>query len=485
MNAHDICRHPIGFLELVNKPAKEQVKIHFAQRYLLANQGNNLKDYAPEKLTHVENKLVQIAWIVNKLTLGRIGTMLDVGCGEGFAMAHFQRMGWKVKGLDYFQAGGSAMNARCLPMLINGDVEALIQQIVQSGQKFDLIWISDVLERVLDPVSLMNQMQKLLNEGGVLVTIVPNDFSPLQEQLIKEGHLSEKLWAKPPDQLSYFDESGLRALGSHTGFQCQYLIGDLPIDWYLYHPSSNYITDSSLESAAHRAKIELENLVAERPIQQVIDFFEAMATLGFGGLITAFFTSDATSSNAYACLKRQKISYQGYTIRTVEPHDIEYIRKWRNEQMDILRQKNEITPAEQLAYYEKKIWPTLADSHPPNLLFAYLIDDQLVGYGGLVHIAWDHSRAEVSFLMNPTRTRDPNAYRGDFLAFLKLMKILAFEDLKLKKLYTETYSTRVHHISVLEAAGFRIEGVLRRHIIVDDQAIDSLIHGYFNDSYAW
>lgn len=189
------------------------------------------------------------------------------------------------------------------------------------------------------------------------------------------------------------------------------------------------------------------------------------------------------SSYTYACFKRQRISYQGYTIRTVEPGDIEYIRQWRNAQMDVLRQKKEISPAEQLAYYEQQIWPTLADLHAPNLLVAYLKGDRLIGYGGLVHIAWEHHRAEVSFLLDPVRTSDPDSYGEDFLAFLYLIKTLAFDDLKLQRLFTETYSTRGHHISVLEAADFSLEGVLRRHVILNGRPVDSLIHGCLSDSY--
>jgi len=189
-------------------------------------------------------------------------------------------------------------------------------------------------------------------------------------------------------------------------------------------------------------------------------------------------------SNAYSCLIRKQISHQGYSIRTIDPGDIELIRQWRNAQMDVLRQQHEISPAEQLAYFEQQIWPTLDDSQPKNLLLAYLLDDKLIGYGGLVHIAWEHCRAEVSFLLDPARTNDQYAYRCDFLVFLQLMKILAFEDLKLQKIFTETYATRTYHISVLEAADFILEGTLRQHVFLDNRPVNSLIHSFLRCAYA-
>ena len=186
---------------------------------------------------------------------------------------------------------------------------------------------------------------------------------------------------------------------------------------------------------------------------------------------------------AYACLPRPHIARHNRAVRTIAPADIEPVRQWRNAQMAVLRQQHEISPAEQVAYFERQIWPTLADPQPHNLLVAYLLDGQLIGYGGLVHIAWDHRRAEVSFLLDPVRTHDLAGYRSDFLAFLQLMKTLAFDDLKLQRLFTETYATRQHHISVLEAADFRLEGRLRQHVRIDGQPVDSLIHGCL-DSYA-
>ena len=180
---------------------------------------------------------------------------------------------------------------------------------------------------------------------------------------------------------------------------------------------------------------------------------------------------------AYACLPRPCIAHQNYALRTIAPADIELIRQWRNAQMDVLRQQREISPVEQVVYYERQIWPALSDPQPHNLLMAYLQDDRLIGYGGLVHIAWEHRRAEVTFLLDTARTHNLAGYRNDLLIFLQLMKTLAFDDLKFQRLFTETFAIRPHHISVLEAADFRHEGTLRQHVIIDGRLVDSLIHG--------
>jgi RimJ/RimL family protein N-acetyltransferase len=154
------------------------------------------------------------------------------------------------------------------------------------------------------------------------------------------------------------------------------------------------------------------------------------------------------------------------------------IRVWRNAQMDVLRQGAIITPDMQVAYYRDHVWPEMSASHPSKILLAYEDDAGLIGYGGLVHISWAHRHAEISFLLDPTLTDPDTAYAGYFRSFLSLMKSLAFDDLRFRRLYTETYAIREHHIGVLEASGFRREGVMRDHVLIDGRFVDSIIHGY-------
>jgi RimJ/RimL family protein N-acetyltransferase len=186
--------------------------------------------------------------------------------------------------------------------------------------------------------------------------------------------------------------------------------------------------------------------------------------------------------NTYACLKRQHFEHQGYALLPVQPEHIEPIRLWRNAQMDVLRQSAPITAEQQLAYFDRHIWPTQALAQPANLLLALLHEGRLIGYGGLVHIAWEHRRAEVSFLLDAARIHSEAQYAADFSAFLSLLATVAFDDLGFRRLFTETYAMRLHHIAVLQANQFDLEGVLRQHVLIDGRPVDSLMHGRLANS---
>lgn len=180
---------------------------------------------------------------------------------------------------------------------------------------------------------------------------------------------------------------------------------------------------------------------------------------------------------SYSCMPRQRLESSHFSLVAVQPNHIELIRQWRNAQMDVLRQVSVITSEQQKDYYSKHIWSEMRSSQPKNILLTFLDGDKPIGYGGIVHIAWEHRRAEVSFLLDPSLNKTEDIYAGYFATFLDLLFVLAFDDLGLNRLFTETYVMRKHHISVLENSGFLREGVLKHHIRINDQPVDSVIHG--------
>jgi RimJ/RimL family protein N-acetyltransferase len=185
--------------------------------------------------------------------------------------------------------------------------------------------------------------------------------------------------------------------------------------------------------------------------------------------------------STYRCLPYPRLEREGMAVRAVQPRDIEPIRQWRNDQMDVLRQSAVIEPDAQSAYFARHVWPTFDDERPAQVLLAIEESGELIGYGGLVHIAWEHRRAEVSFLLSTRLARDEDEQLSRFARFLDVMKELAFEGLGLHRLTTETFAFRVGHIATLETSGFEREGRLRDHVLVEGTFWDSIVHGCLAD----
>lgn len=187
--------------------------------------------------------------------------------------------------------------------------------------------------------------------------------------------------------------------------------------------------------------------------------------------------SDRSAPLRYRCMPRPSLVDGRFSIGAVQADEIEAIREWRNAQMTWLRQAAPIEAGAQRAYYERRVWPEMDSPAPDNILLSYHEDGRPIGYGGLVHIAWVHKRAEVSFLLRPELTDDASGYALRFSTFLGLLRRLAFEDLGLERLFTETFEGRDAHMAVLESAGFVREGVMKHHIWIGGRPVDSILHG--------
>jgi|TARA_B100001059_G_scaffold13776_1_gene11129 RimJ/RimL family protein N-acetyltransferase len=186
---------------------------------------------------------------------------------------------------------------------------------------------------------------------------------------------------------------------------------------------------------------------------------------------------------SYIALKNSVFTKDKYKIVPIRVQDMESIRIWRNNQMDVLRQKKEISFKNQINYFNNTIKPLFKSVHPEQLLFSFLKNSQLIGYGGLVHISWADKRAEISFLVDSKRSEKNTIYCEDFQIFIELMKELCFDEMKFNRLFTETYAFRTFHISILERAGLIKEGRLRQHIYEKNKYYDSIYHSILKEEH--
>lgn len=285
-----LVRHPLGFLQIAEIPSTEALQAYYAERYYQTAQGSYETSYSEEELRYFDVLIERKAHAIAEARGGTPGTMLDVGCGEGFALAWFGRRGWTVEGLDHSRAGVAAMNADMVPFVDFGDVFALLDERMRKGRSYDLVWMTNVLEHVVDPVGLLNALCAVVAPGGVLVITVPNDGSAFQEMLLEAGHIAERFWVAPPDHLAYFDHASLQSIAAATGWTCRHISADFPIDFFLMHEGSNYVRDRSKGRAAHRARIGMELLLARQPVNKVNDYYRAMAEVGLGRTLTAVLT---------------------------------------------------------------------------------------------------------------------------------------------------------------------------------------------------
>lgn len=183
----------------------------------------------------------------------------------------------------------------------------------------------------------------------------------------------------------------------------------------------------------------------------------------------------------YKVLRRPDYVLQKLRISTIDDQYIQLIREWRNNQINILRQDKLISKDQQIDYFNKKVFSLYESDLPEQILFNCFYEDQFIGYGGIVHISYEHKIGEISFLLNPS-ILPGEYYESIFHLFLTLMNHIAFEELSLNKLFTETFSSRMEHVPMLEKAGYEREGVRRSHLIINGKTADIYLHGKLSTS---
>ena len=101
--------------------------------------------------------------------------------------------------------------------------------------------------------------------------------------------------------------------------------------------------------------------------------------------------------NKYKLIGKSDFILNEYSILPIRMDDREAIRKWRHQQIKILRQRKEITTEEQDKYFNTVVTNLFVETQPNQFLFSFLKNNKLIGCGGLVHIDWDSKNAEISF----------------------------------------------------------------------------------------
>lgn len=274
----------LGFYTLCDKPTQAELDDYYAQKYFQQLKSKTYSvSYSDQELNLFAQKLEQrYAAICEQRDTTAYERFLDVGCGEGFALSFFEQRGYQVKGLDYSSAGIKQHHPELLDKLVEGDVFKSLQNELELKNKYEIIWLQNVLEHVLEPVDLLEDLKGLLSKNGVLVITVPNDFSELQTYALNNSYVDSEYWVAIPDHISYFNTLNINEIIEKTGWKMLDKLADFPIDWFIFNNHSNYIKNKSVGKEGHFARLTIESLISKNGSDKANAFYRSLADLGMG-----------------------------------------------------------------------------------------------------------------------------------------------------------------------------------------------------------
>ncbi len=144
------------------------------------------------------------------------GRFLELGCAYGFFLDVVRNRGWEAHGVEI--SNDSANYAR---QELKLDVKiGTLEEANYPDEYFDVIFLSDVLEHLPNPIEILKEINRILKPDGILRMLVPNDLYCLSVWIKKiiRGTKYRKPSVLPPIHLYFFSKDTLQKALKKTGF---------------------------------------------------------------------------------------------------------------------------------------------------------------------------------------------------------------------------------------------------------------------------
>ena len=95
--------------------------------------------------------------------------ILDVGCGPGIFLDVARERGYDAVGVELNQKNVADMRARGIEVH-----DRLLQEVGFDDASFDIVALWEVLEHIVEPKPLLDEVRRITKPGGVVLILVPN-----------------------------------------------------------------------------------------------------------------------------------------------------------------------------------------------------------------------------------------------------------------------------------------------------------------------
>lgn len=159
----DLYKCPKCNLAFVNPQPNNDFLKDNVYSYESGYQSNKAKDLSKVKITSSYKK------IFNYLTKNNIkGSILDIGCSNGEFLYHAKKLGFNVEGIELNKRTAEIANSNGIKVHI-GTIDT-----VSLNNKYDCIFLGDIIEHVSDPKAFLIKSANLLKPGGLIIISTPN-----------------------------------------------------------------------------------------------------------------------------------------------------------------------------------------------------------------------------------------------------------------------------------------------------------------------
>lgn len=289
-NDYRLEAHPkFEFLQIQPTPTQEEIASFYAQEFYSQEYpgfNNSALEVQLDDLEFHQAHFQDLCDSFSSLLERPLDSMsvLDIGCGWGQALLHFQDQGMAAYGFDPAPEAVEYGERNGLQVVQAG----MDNMNVFDGRRFDVVTLLNVLEHLADPVGILTEIKdKVLNPGGIIAIEVPNEFNAFQVAG-KEAHDLKEWWVAPPAHLNYFTRTTLSELLTGIGYEVKITESSFPMEMFLVF-GDNYVEDPAVGKACHKKRVAFEmNLRRQGKTEFLRSFYRSMADQNLGRQVLAF-----------------------------------------------------------------------------------------------------------------------------------------------------------------------------------------------------
>lgn len=143
----------------------------------------------------------------------REGRLCDAGCWVGFLLAEARARGWEVLGAEPSRFASEYAREIVGVPVITGTIDSP----ELDGERFDAVFLGDVIEHLPDPAAAVARLRGLLEPAGVLCLALPDAGSRPARVL------GSRWWSVLPTHVQYFTRQSVTRLLRDNGFDVEWL----------------------------------------------------------------------------------------------------------------------------------------------------------------------------------------------------------------------------------------------------------------------
>ncbi|MFH0989470.1 MAG: class I SAM-dependent methyltransferase [bacterium] len=212
------CRH-CSFIFLDPRPTTDDLKLLYSDEYFLFDGADCGAHSSSDYETAARNGSMKFPEILGWIRKYKpSGDFFEIGCGMGYFLDYVRDAGYTVSGIEYAMLGTTI----CRKNFQLDVAQTSFEEYPIQEQRFDVVFMGDVLEHFIDPLPMAKKAYLLLRPGGILAAEVPSMFNTLVGRLAAAGLRllgRTKQMPMPPYHVNEFTPRTLKEMVQRAGFR--------------------------------------------------------------------------------------------------------------------------------------------------------------------------------------------------------------------------------------------------------------------------